>query len=648
MVAHRAGGPEVVSSSLTVPTQYFLMNTESPEEPTTQPSNHTEAPYRLVVFGFERKLADRYCQTVTFRHHFRGNPILLVVSTEIVDPWHPAREVGDALGSLISNELNKKTSQSLVARFENSLKAANHFLADRRDRLTTPLHCAVALLAGPEVHLSAIGQATVALSRSGQLNHITPSGDDETAFGVVTSGDLQSTDWIVIGSPSVRQVAQAVTETVETADSDHQGIATGNILAPGQEPWSAAVIRYQPEAPRSEKIYFDHDSSAMIVPDELRRRNPLQTLSGTLGGGAKFLPIVINFAKALGAQIRQFPWRSLVSRLPVRLRKPAALAGIALVIILVGIFGWRQTHRPVTQSAAPTKALVQATSLPNADFSVYLTEHFTLEDYQALDSTEQTSFKDRIKQVGYEPLELPVVVTRLANDGLLIDRSGDDWYAIDTAGQIWGWKNQTLAAITQSQLVPQAVSLIAFNNQWVVSDQTGNIWLIKADGQVSSLGLPTDLNSGTKLLAKFEANLYIYAQATGAIYRLTNFTNDISKAAVYIKKETIGLGTVQDLAVNNQIVTLDTTGKIQDFKRNQLGTFSATLPGLPGNSHLDTQPDNTRIMAVSGRLLTIYPTDQPTTSKTYFVLTDRAITDIAVSKNGLFLLDGAAVYQIAL
>lgn len=648
MVAHRAGGPEVVSSSLTVPTQYFLMNTEPSEEPITQPLHQTEAPYRLVVFGFERKLADRYCQTVTFRHQFRGRPILLVVSIEIVDPWHHAREVGDALATLISNELNKIASQSLVARFEHSLKAANQFIADRQDRLTTPLHCAVALLAGEEVHLSAIGQATVALGRAGQINYITPPAGDEAAFGVVTSGDLQRTDWLIIGSPAVRPVAEAVTEALETADENNQGVSSANFMALGQEPWSAAVIRYQPDAPRSEKMYFDHDSSAMIVPDELRRRNPLQTLSGTLGGGAKFLPVVVNSGKALAEQIQKIPWRSLVNRLPVRFRKPAVLATVALVIILISIFGWRQTHRPVAHSPAPTKALVQAMSLPNADFSVYLSEHFTLSDYQALDGTEQASFKDRIKQTGFEPLELPVVVTRLANDGLLIDRSGDDWYAIDTAGQIWGWKNQTLAAITQSQLVPQAVSLIAFNNQWVVSDQTGNIWLVKADGQVSSLSLPTDLKSGIKLLAKFETNLYIYAQATGAIYRAANFTNDLAKAAVYIKKETIPLGTIQDLAVNSQIIAIDTAGKIQDFKRNQLGTFAATLPGLPGSSHLDTQSDNTRIMAVSGRLLTIYPADQPTAGKTYFVLTDRALTDVAVSKTGLFLLDGAAVYQLAL
>jgi hypothetical protein len=624
------------------------MNTELSEEPITQPLHQTEAPYRLVVFGFERKLADRYCQTVTFRHQFRGKAILLVVSIEIVDPWHPAREVGDALATLISNELNKTTSQSLVARFEHSLKAANHFIADRQDRLTTQLHCAVALLAGEEVHLSAIGRSTVALGRAGQISYITPPAGDETAFGVVTSGDLQQTDWLIIGSPAVRPVAEQTTETLERADQNNQGISSANIKTLSQEPWSAAFIQYQPDAPRSEKIYFDHDSSTMIVPDELRQRGPLQAFSGTLSSGAKFLPIVVSTTKTLAAQIAKLPWRSVVNRLPLRFRKPAILAAVAIVIILVGIFGWRQTHRPAAQSPAPTKALVQAMSLPNADFSVYLSEHFTLSDYQALDGAEQASFKDRIKQTGFEPLELPTALATLAKDGQLIDRSGDDWYAIDTTGQIWGWKNQTLAAVTQSQSIPQAVGFIALNNQWIVSDQIGNIWLVKADGAVSSLSLPTDLKSGVKLLAKFETNLYIYGQATGAIYRATNFINDLSKAAVYIKKETIPLGTVQDLAVNSQIVAIDATGKIQDFKRNQPGSFAATLPGLPGSAHVDTQVDNTRIMAVSGRLLTIYPADQPTAGKTYFVLTDRALTDVAVSKTGLFLLDGAAVYQLAL
>jgi hypothetical protein len=443
-------------------------------------------------------------------------------------------------------------------------------------------------------------------------------------------------------------VAEAVTEMLEATDST-QSIGAGNLKTLGVESWSAAVIRYQPDAPTNEKIYFDHDSSAMIVPDELRRRNPLQGTLGTVASsGAKILPIVSSAAQAFATQLQKLPWRSLVNRLPARLRKPAVLGGLALVVILLGVLGWRQTHRPVTQSEAPTKALVQAMSLPNADFSVYLAEHFTLADYQALDSTEQANFKDRIKQTGFEPLELPVALTTLAKDGVLIDRAGDDWYAIDTTGQIWGWKNQTLAAVTQSQLVPQAASLIALNGQWVVSDQNGNIWLIKADGQASSLSLPTDLKSGIKLLAKFESNLYIHAQATGAIYRVASFTNDLSKAAVYIKKETIPFGSVQDLAVNSQIVAIDTAGKIQDFKRNQLGTFAATLPGLPGSAHLDTQADNTRIMAVSGRLLSIYPADQPAAGKTYFVLTDRALTDIAVSKTGLFLLDGAAVYQLAI
>lgn len=590
----------------------------------------------IIQLTQKERPADRFLAS-NVHELSHGRKIISFLSVvEIVDAWNPARELGVSIPQTFVRLFSNSDHQSVLTKFEDSLKGINKLLGEARIKSASPINCVLALVAGDEVYLASVGEVGLLLLRNGRLSHLSAdTKDGSNEFTTVTSGELTSEDWLFVTNQNLGHLIEDLpigeislnassSRQLETFLEEQIGLEDRRILA-------GCVVRFTPEAGELSTIFLD----------EVESRTPISL--------PKFSTPRLKLPKislpALGPMFART--RELARRLTLR---QWLLVGISLVIIIALIIGVTRLGAGKNIPAAPTQTLVsEMVGLSESEVRSFANTKITPTAFNALSSADQTLLLNMLTVSKLSLSVLPKELSTLPNAVVAIDSPAgitNELYLIDTTGQLWKWQSQLLSKIEQKQLIIGPVSLAVLGaTKIVVSDQVGNIWLFDGStNQPQSLTLPTKLATGSKLLQKYKQNLYLYSLSDNQIYRVSNFDKDLNNAAVTTKTALISNAPASDWAINGDIFTINATGKLLNLRRNVPVTTNPVLPGLAGPFHLAAT--ETMMAKTDGRLIDLLDIASNQLAER-IILTDEPITDIAAnSSQGWWLVIKDKLYLL--
>jgi len=601
------------------------------------------ATLSVIQLTQKERPIDRYLssQVISLEHNNRTATLFCVV--EILNQWHPAREIGATLPQTFIRLFGRSNHHSLLTKFEDTLKNLNKNLETASEKVLTDVSCAFLLACDQDVYFSAIGSAQVLLLRNNKLSLVggqAKTAKQESYFGTVTSGELSTEDWLFIANDQMAQLLHQIgPEELFEASADatefwHQAAAqipAGTV--------AGACIRLASDQAGLEVLYLDQLDSR--VPISLPKLSlPHFSLTNSQTALQRSLDwLKNNFAKL--TKLRQFNWPSF--RNYRFTKKNLAIAAVIGAVIL-SLIGW-QVHSKKTTAAPNVTANPLVTDFSTDQLRSFFQKDLTESNYQKLSTTQQDFLKTAAVADKTTIVPLPSAVSELPNPIVALDAIGDSTTSLillDSTGQLWQQSNGSVSQLTQNRPIAQPRSLTAFSaTKIVVTDNNGNVFLVNS-GQVSALALPTKLAIGPKLVARFGANLYLYNQTDSQIYRVTNFTDNLTGATAYLSGATVP--NLSDWMINGDIFTVTTDGKIQDWQRGKLTStqFEAEIPA--GTTRIDKNSTDS-VVVTSGRYLDIYNASGQRTNSLAIVSND-PITDIFQTNNGWLLAIGSKLYFV--
>ncbi len=563
--------------------------------------------------------ADRFLASNVHQLSHGRRSITFISVVEILDAWNPARELGISIPQTFIRLFTTSEHQSILTKFEDALKGINKLLADARIKSTSPVNCALTLVADDEVYLASVGQVGLLLLRNGRVSHLSADAAGSTSsneFTTVTSGELTSDDWLFVANMNLGHLIEDLPvgelSMAATTIRELERYLEQQMSLEDRRTLAGCVIRYSPEQSILSTLYLD----------EVESRTPINLPKFTTPRVK--LP---SFSFQLAIQLFD-RLKPLIRRLSAR---QWALAGIGLVVIVALIIGITRVTGNEDEANAPTQTLVsQMAGLSAAEIRSFIDAEVSADAFSNLSSADQSLLRNMITAAGITLTALPKEVSTLPNPIVAIDNvaaSPTEVYAIDSTGQLWRWQNQQLVKIEQKQLISQPTSLAVLStSRVVVSDAVGNIWLFDGStNQPQSLTLPTTLATGKKIVQKFGRNLYLFNSADNQVYRVTNFDKDLNSASVLVRSSVLSNAPITELAINGDIWSINAAGSILGLRRNSV----LPAPNLAATSSTyQLAATETELVVATNRLLTNFDIATSTTTEAA-VLTNDPVTDIA-------------------
>ncbi len=612
-------------------------------------------PYEFVQFGHKARLSDRYLESLIHYVAWGQDQVGILVTIEIRNPWHPTGEYGQQIMSQIVREFSRGESQSILIRFEQALKQANRLIDQAKEKLETAIDCSVCLLANHEVHFSSIGRGALVLYRDGKISQITNPNESTGQFATVTSGDLDETDWLMSVNQEFAELLLSLPKTIWVEASSNQVSET---ITKATEPakrqtLAGTLLRYQPVGVSRQQKIIIWDEAESFTPIRLPKFRWNPALLQKAGERLRqwFQAVANAVTHATRSFLSLFKGKSKLSSFHPRVRlsrNTAIIAVIFLALLGSGIFIFQKRFNHSQETGPKTIGLVEKIKAsPSSELPTLLGSELTkgvLDGLSAQDKTDLTSYLQS-KGIGLQTGS--GLLSQLPKPVVAIDSSSDTLFLVDQSGQLWKWSNNSLTQLEQQTLIPSPIGLTVISpTNIVLSDQAGNLW--QYDGTATgpvALVLPSAVPTGTKLVQRFDNNLYIYSATNHSVYRVTNFQKDASKAVLITKAETIPLGTLADWTITGQVIGLDTTGKVVDWRNNKLGSLTLQLPTTATTPRVDGHdPD---LLLSNGNFLYHYQKSSLISSQ--FVILPSSISDISYQSNGqkIWLISGNSLFELS-
>lgn len=633
--------------------------------------DRTNFPYTFLWLTHRDRLSDRYLDTALHHLDINGRSASIVVLGEILNPWHPTNQLGQQITTGIVREFSRSAQQSFLTRFETALRLTNRQIEEAVEKLDTPISLAAVLIIGREVHFSGIGDSRIFLYRRGKFIELYSGKKNDSEFSALTSGDLEAGDWLIIGNKLLAEALRNFPEPAwQTLTLEEITTEFNQMIDPeARVNYSGILLRYiesdQPQEQR--KIVWEQQEAVALPLSKLGLpKFSLPTLPSSAGffksvgsAAGKLYQGVTQAAKSLGQGIISIikktpkvaapesmtgPLNAARSRFPRHL----LLGGLILLILIGGIFAFRQIRAALEEETPPPTLVEDIASVEPSRRLARLDEIFSQEKFQNLSEEEKTRLHELLLESGSELLvigdhhaELPELIKQISSVNNVLA-------LLDQTGQLWTVADSLPVKLDQGRFFSDTVSQVLTSNDTIlISDAIGNIWQQKTiPAPLQALPLPAAIASGAKLLATFAGNLYIYSPETKTFYRVSNFTGDLGPMTVYVKAEAVNISDVVDWAINGQIVVLQSSGLISDFRRSQAGPLSIQL--TDSNAKITTSELDNRIYVASDRTVHVFSADGELL-KSVFLTLDESSSDIELSAGGItWLAAGKKLYKLAL
>ncbi len=615
-----------------------------------------------IVLTQKERPIDRYISSQTGNLEHNGQTITLFSTVEIISRWHPAREIGATLAQNFARFFSRSTHQSILTRFEDSLKSLNKQLFAANQKVDSPISCILSIHAGSEVYFSTIGSAKILLLRDGKLSNIAPRSkdDDLSEFSTVTSGGLSKKDWIFYVNKDLSGILRAIDpaklkncdeEQLTTLVKEQIALAngnnlTGNIVRLSEGESTTTTInldelesRTPISLPKFAVPKFSMPKFKFSKPEEKPVPKPEIT--------PDFDSPVINEYKANSAKVLQ---RINFGFFGSLIRDKRVIYGLIGLVVVVGVvIGFKMRHHssPTTAATSNNSFVSDLSSKTAAEIISSLNQNLTADNYQKLSTTDLSQLSVLATQASLTIIPTSTATSTFTSPVSLVDFSAKDatLFTLDSTGQLWSGTGANLAKATQTTLIPNAVSIAALSKTNIlVSDKNGNI--LHFDGtavaQPITMPLPTGFNTGIKYLKKYGANVYILQPATGAISKITSFTNAIGTPAAYATSAA-GTGTsFVDWDVNGTINLITPTSIAQAQKGKADKILNAKTTFSPQAKVTVT---STAIIVADGREISYFNL-QGTLQQTKILVTNDPITDITSDGAIVYICAGTNIYQL--
>lgn len=281
----------------------------------------------------------------------------------------------------------------------------------------------------------------------------------------------------------------------------------------------------------------------------------------------------------------------------------------------------------------------------------WLTTDFSFDRYESLQEGQKEEFAQLVGAEGIETLSPSPLVSQLPAMIVALDVYGSSAAAIDDTGQMWLVENGQAVKVEQSLLISGPLSLAAFDRDKIVaSDNAGNLWLFdNSPSQPLPIPLPSTIATGAKIVERYSGNLYVYDPGSGAVYRQTNFSRELSSLSTVIADSEITEPLLKDMAVNGEIITLGASGGVTAYSRGKAtGTTFAKPMGEV--MRLASVESNDLMYLFSTPLLYVVNAGDGVTAQTLLPLHKNSIRDLALSEDGtaLWLVLNNEIYRTTL
>ena len=603
----------------------------------------TTFPYRLFRFAHKRTLDSvslSYFAVVSKDNH----PVGLVLSIDINERWHHARQAATNFWQIFVREFNHSESRSTLIRFEESLKELNKAVIKTQEKVKQTISVVAVVLEGNQIHFSTIGTSRVLLLRTGKVNDVTTgSTRSGNQFAAVTSGDLDVNDTLLIANQNLYEFTAA--EPDDFWENNTVDELTKKILSRTQNSKQAlncVIIKYSPDDTIQTTLYWE----------DSEKHYPINLPKFSLPKIPKLSLPKISFSKIKGilSKVKKIkPIKFKPSHL-LRAIKPIYIYIVAIVMA-VGFGVSALTSRDNSPQNNPDEVtpvverFSNTTANEQINFLLALAEAGGIKNLTPEETTRLIEVAANNNIIVVIPTgkisELPEnIVSISAFNGLA--------YLLDETGQLWQIGiNDQLKQIDHLIKISNPLSLVAYGEASLVANDTlGNIWYYNGDSAgPTTLPLPANLSQGKKLIAKYLNNLYIFSEDKNAIYRQTNFGGKITTNSPYSGVTSLGDSKVWSWAINGDFIFLTNRSNILGMLRDKITVNPFTAPYATANSKITSEKE---LIAIKDRqLLTVYNVNGSLLWQKFY-LTDEKITDVSLTGNTLWFTIGNEVYRQAI
>lgn len=590
-------------------------------------NNHLN--YDIIRFDHKQRLTDRFLTSEIHHLSFQSRPIIFAIVVEIVNPWHPTSQLGQMILNNLIREFSRSQSNSLLGRFEQSLKFVNKYVEEVALKVHAPVSCAVALVENDQVHLASVGTGRLMLVRGDKLAFISNKSASKT-FSSVTSGDLRDSDWLCLANNGF---ADFIAETLplenwDTSPSEIERLVKETAATQEKLSWSGVLIRPRFEQQAEQRVVL-WDEIEPVVPMKLPR---IEWRAGSEKILTSLQSSLVATMSYLSSAKKLLPLEKV--RLP-KIRPFFVFAAVIVVLAIVWGINLSADRIKGSKEEAPVQTLLATVEAASAETRVpTFMREYTSEKFSALADSDKQKLVATLTSLGLTPKE-PQLVSQLPSSIVAVDSFGADLAAVDSQGQVWVIKNGLSVQLEMTQKITNPLSIAAFSETMIlVSDTSGNVW--KLDGSASqptALSLPSALATGTKLLENYQNNLYIYNIEAQTIYRLANFNGELNGAAIYTRSEILSDKDLTDWSINGQIITISSLGQIRDLVRNTNGDLQVSLPTHDGEVfRLAADAATPTINTANGRLIYYYDAEGELI-QTVFALIAGKVGDISINSD---------------
>mgnify|MGYP001602950705 FL=1 len=618
-------------------------------------------PYDILRFDYKEHLSDRFLATHLHRFEMFSKPVAIVVLVEIINPWHPASELGRKILNSLVREFLRTEANSYLTRFETTLKETNRAVQEALNQTKSPVSSVAVLLESDQIHSSGIGTAKLGLQRNGKLATIIGSKNTYNEnFATVTSGDMRKNDWLLIANDTFYSILAGLDSKV-WLDDEVTAIGTkiSQLDQLNNDQKSAGVL-----------LHFNADFSTINQLILWGESSPPKSNRSRLD------LLVINFGALtklvvrLGGLISR-TWRSLVKD-HFRQDDPppesnststAKLLGLGkrylpiiliFIVLAVGIWiGFQRFRDGQAGNSTKTSLYTELRDLPADKLLNGLVEKFTLDAYQSLDDEDKTELADLLKNQLIFLADEPATITDMPRDIVALETLNNQLLIIDSQGQIWVNNGSLLTQIAQRTLITDPVSLTAFDQAKIIAtDTAGNIWRLDGtNNQPLALTQESPMATGPKLVDNYQGNLYLTNLVSKTTYRVNKFAGDLAGVAIYNKAENLSLvAKPSDIAINGKVLIADSDGLVVEFARNTVSKTKFQAPFVDGPVKIAASEGATFTVLGSGRTIYLFDSNDAGVG-TIFLVSNAKIADIVLdptSPTKFWVAAGSQIYHLSL
>lgn len=604
-------------------------------------------PYQIITIKSREKSAEHFLTSNFSRLTFQNRPIALITLVEINDPWNPAREAAGAIIDSVSREFIKSSSNSLLTRFEQVLKNTNNIVERAQEKIDKFINVAAVIIDGEQVHFSTIGDTRIILHRSGRLADLSSEQSSASKrFSAVTSGDLNSTDTLIVATHTLASLIKDSGKDSWLDDtSEYLHNLTHDLSPESQAIVEGFFLRYAPKSPNAETFFVQPKTEkAPLASSPIRMKMPRLNIQPVVGGIQKVTKN-IHVPKLKLVRLKfQFKGSGLV--------RSVIKSKITYLLILIAAFSYGtfllvKSFNRDEPEIKKTTALDTLNTQTSSTIFNYLNADTTLASVNELSDSDKTAFYNKLGDFGVKTLGAELK-SEAISDIVQLASLGSDIYLLDATGQIYKWNGSVLAQLAQASKIVNPASFVVFAaDRIVISDTAGGIWLM--DGTLQSpktLTIPGNIPAGKKILGKYSGNLYLFT-SSGAVYKFTAFDKELTSPSLVTKAGVLPFTTLLDWTINGDFAAITEAGLIQTWSKNTLGKSSFTVSGVATKAGLIIDNKDNSYIA-SGNILNVFASGGSRTS-VYYLNDKNKITDIILDDNGnYFISAGGRLFQITL